>query len=221
MASNLAHQSLIGQQNENRILTDRKKQIQKEINQAKLSLKGLCNANLGKRKSQRQKNPQIPQLEEKLSKLNADMKKVEQAISIRGSTTNSAEVEHAPQDSTDDIGTSQDVSYSVPEETHQSESQNPETKEENNVTKPLCRNCKGRFVTMQKLNVRYAEREKDNKRAMERSVEINKNLEIINEKQEALIQEKQQQIETSVEINKNLEIVNGRSAEYIKNLEVI
>ena len=94
MASKLAHQSLSDQQNEeDRILIDRKKQIQKEINQAKLSLKDHRDANLKLKKCHRQKNPQIAQLEKRLSKLNADMKKIEHAISERGSTTNSAEVE--------------------------------------------------------------------------------------------------------------------------------
>ena len=177
MASKLDQQSLSGHQSEeDRILFDRKKQIQKEINQAKLSLKGYQDANLGKRKSHRQKSPQIAQLEKGLSKLNADMKEVEQAISERGSTNNSAEVEQKPlQDCDNETETLQEVSSSAPEEKQQSESENTVAKDEK-VIKPLCRKCKDRFILLEKLNATYEDREKDNKRAMERSVEINKNL---------------------------------------------
>ena len=107
MASKLAHQSLNDQQNEEvKTLIDRKTEIQKQINQAKLILKDHQDANLKLKKSHRQKNPQIAQLEKKLSKLKADLKEIEHAISERGSTTNSVEVEQKPpQDSVNDIGT--------------------------------------------------------------------------------------------------------------------
>ena len=162
MASKVAHQSLNDQQNEeDRILIDRKKkEIQKEINQAKLSLKDHQDANLKLKKRHRQKNPQIAQLEKRLSKLNADMKEIEHAISEKGSTTNSAEVEQKPlQDSGNETGTLQEVSSSAPEETHQSESENSVSKDEN-VIKPLCRKCKDRSILLEKLNARYEERKR-------------------------------------------------------------
>ena len=60
MASKVAHQSLNDEQNgEVKTLIDRKKVIQKQINQAKLILKDHQDANLKLKKSHRQKNPQI------------------------------------------------------------------------------------------------------------------------------------------------------------------
>ena len=119
MASKLAHQILNDQQNEEvKTLIDRKTEIQKQINQTKLILKDHQDANLKLKKSHRRKNPQIAQLEKRLSKLNADMKEIEHAISEKGSTTNSAEVEQKPlQDSGNEIGTLQEVSSSASEET--------------------------------------------------------------------------------------------------------
>ena len=120
MASKLAPQSLNNPQNEERKrLIDRKTELQKEINQAKLILREHHDANLKQKKCRRQKNPQIAQLEKKLSKLKVDLKEIEHAISERGSTTNSVEVEQKPpQDSVIDIGTLQEVSSSASEETH-------------------------------------------------------------------------------------------------------
>ena len=147
------------------------------------------------------------------------MKKLEHAISERGSTTNSVEVEQMPpQDSVNEIGTLQEVSSSASEETHQSESENFVSKDENNVIKPVCRKCKDRFIILEKLNARYEEREKDNKRIMERSVEINKNLEVINEKQEAFIQAKQQQIEDLLKSQKEELEAKMRITETCKGL---
>ena len=72
MASKMAHQSLDEKQNhEVMVLIDRKKEIQKEINQSKLILKDHHNANLKHKKGDRRKNPQMAQLEKKLSKLKA------------------------------------------------------------------------------------------------------------------------------------------------------
>ena len=71
----------------------KKIEIQKLINQTKIILKGHHDANLKHKKSHRRKNPQMAQLEQRLSKLKADLKEVDQAISEKGSTTKSVEVE--------------------------------------------------------------------------------------------------------------------------------
>ena len=106
MASKLAHKSLNEQQNDEvKALIDRKKEIQKQINQSRLILKDHHDANLKQKKSCCRKNPQMAQLEQKLSKLKADLKEVEHAISEKGSITNSVEVEQKPpQDSVNEIG---------------------------------------------------------------------------------------------------------------------
>ena len=197
MASKRAHQSLNDQQNEEvKTLIDRKTEIQKQINQAKLILKDHQDANLKLKKSHRQKNPQIAQLEKKLSKLKADLKEIEHAISERGSTTNSVEVEHASQDNTNDIEISQESCYSASEETAQSESEIFVPKDENNVTKPACRKCE-RLVTLDEAfkraveqNAIYAEREKINERIWKETAKVNKDLEEINIKHLTFINEK-------------------------------
>ena len=180
MASKLAPQSLNNQQNDEvKTLIDRQTELQKEINQARIILREYRDANLKQKKSCRQKNPQIAQLEQKLSKLKADLKEVEHAISERGSTTNSVEVEQKPpQDSINDIGTLQEVSSSASEETHQSESGKFVPKDENNVIRPACRKCE-RFI----------------EKLLEATASKDNCYKVINEKQETMIQEKEQQIE--------------------------
>ena len=104
MASKLAHQSLNEQQNDEVIvLIDRKKEIQKQINQSKLILKEHHDANLKQKKGYRRKNPQMAQLEKKLSKLKADLKEVDQAISEKGSSSYSEVEQKPPQDSVNEV----------------------------------------------------------------------------------------------------------------------
>ena len=72
------------------------------------------------------------------------------ALSLESFFSNWAEVEQKPlQDSDNETGTLQEVSSSASEETQQSESENFDSKDENNVIKPLCRKCKGRFVILE------------------------------------------------------------------------
>ena len=104
MASKLAHQSLNEQQDDEvKALIDRKKEIQKQINQSRLILKDHHDANLKQKKGYRRKNPQMAHLEQKLSKLKADLKEIDQAISEKGATINSVVEQKPPQDNINDL----------------------------------------------------------------------------------------------------------------------
>ena len=186
MASKLAPQSLNDPLDaERKTLMDRSTELQKQINQKRLILRDLHNVNLKGKKGYHKKNQQIAPLEQKLSKLKLDLKEVEHTISERGSKTNFEEVKlNEPQDSTNDIGTSQDSCNSALVETDQSESKIFVPKDENNVMKPACRKCKRRFVILDecfkrtaKQNASYAEMEKVNEKLLEETAKVNKSLE--------------------------------------------
>ena len=123
MASKLAPQSLNEPQNDEvKTLIDRKTELQKQINQTRLILRDHHNANLKEKKGCCKKNQQIASLEQKLSKLKLDLKKVEHTISELSSKTNFEEDKlNEPQDSTNDIGTSEDSCNSALVEIDQSD----------------------------------------------------------------------------------------------------
>ena len=158
MASKKAFQGLDTQDAEGKALIDRRTELQKEINQTRLILTDLYRVNLKGKKGYHKKNQQIASLEQKLSKLKLDLKEVEHTISERGSKTNFEEVKlNEPQDSTNDIGTSQDSCNSTLVETDQSESEIFVPKDENNDDiKPACRKCKRRFVILDECLKRTA-----------------------------------------------------------------
>ena len=82
----------------------------------------------------------MAQLEQRLTKLKADLKEVDHAISEKGSTTNSVEVEQKPpQDSANEIAILQKINSSDPEETEQAEFENFDPKDESVVIRPACR----------------------------------------------------------------------------------
>ena len=244
MASKLAHQSLNEQQNDEvKALIDRKKEIQKQINQSRLILKDHHDANLKQKKSCRRKNPQMAQLEQKLSKLKADLKEVEHAISEKGSTTNSVEVEQKPpQDSVNDIGNLQEVNSSASEETEQSESENFVSKDENVVIRPACRKC-NRFIEkllednmrfikqckgLNEENMSYIKQCKDLNEAEIRSIEKlqQKNqqiedLQIMLERKDNIIEDLDEQLDTKQKLLEKLQQNDTCSKELINKLETL
>ena len=125
MASKLAPQSLNEPQNDEvKTLIVRKTELQKQVNQTRIILRDHHNANLKEKKGYGKKNQQIAPLEQKLSKLKLDLKKVEHTISELSSKTNFEEDKlKEPQDSTNDIGTSEDSCNSAIVEIDQSESE--------------------------------------------------------------------------------------------------
>ena len=171
MASKLAHQSLNEQQNDEvKTLIGRKTDIQKQINQSRLILKDHHDANLKQKKSSRRKNPQMAQLEQKLSKLKADLKEVDHAISEKGATTNSVVEQKPPQDSVNEIGNLQKINSSAPEETEQSESENFVSKDESVVIRPACRKCNGFIEKLLEDNMGFMKQCKDLSEAAEKNI---------------------------------------------------
>ena len=109
MASKMASQGLDTQDAEGKVLIDRRTELQKEINQTRLILTDLYRVNLKGKKCYHKKNQKIASSEQKLSKCKLDFQKLEHTISELSSKTKLEEDKlKEPQDSTNDIGTSED-----------------------------------------------------------------------------------------------------------------
>ena len=153
MASKPNQQSLNEQQ---KTLIVKKIEIQKLINETKFILKGHHEDNLKLKKSRRQKNPKMAQLEKRLSKLKADLKEVDQAISEKGSATKSVEIEQKlHQDSSNEIASLQNTNSSAPEETVQAVSTSFVSKDDDLVIRQPCRKCNGFIEKILDDNMRF------------------------------------------------------------------
>ena len=194
MASKPAQLSLNEQQDdEAKTLIVKKIEIQKLINQTKIILKGHHDANLKHKKSYRRKNPQMAQLEQRLSKLKADLKEVDHAISEKGSTTKSVEVEQKPQqDSANEIAIIQKRNTIAPEETVKAEATSFVSKDEDLVIRQPCRKCNGFIEKILDDNMRFLKLSNDLNNQLDQMNKLYKNCLLENANKDELLKTKDQ-----------------------------